>query len=188
MDREGAKKVLKVLRATYPNTFRNMDRDEATDAVDVYASIFKDIPDEIVVEALMAYIRNEEYAPTPAGLFKYIKGFSGETDYEKMFKELWSAICGNRKFTDLCPENQKYIGSQQALDMMGLDENTLMDVVRGQYMKRIPAIVEQMRFEENVTKSLGEERVNTLKAILSGHRKTDELPEYTIGELARRNG
>ena len=58
-------------------------------------------------------------APLPPREVKPRELLASDEDYEAMFKELWSAICGNRKFEDLCPANRKYIGSQQTLDMMG---------------------------------------------------------------------
>lgn len=188
MTKNETRQLLTILKTAYPLTYRNMSDDEMADTAALYHNCFRDLPAEAVAMALNEYVNNNEQPPTIAGIKRYLKRLDPDEDYETMFKELWSAICGNRKFEDLCPANRKYIGSQQTLDMMGLDEHTLMDVVKGQYMKRIPEVVERMKFEKKATDQLGEEKVNTLKAILSGHRKTDELPEYTIGELARRNG
>lgn len=161
-------KLLEVLRVAYPNYYKNMSKDEASKTASLYHSRLKDYPVTVVVEALNSYIDENEYPPTIAGIKKYLTRLEGEHDYEIMWMELWSAICGNRKFEDLCPANQKYIGSQTILDTMGMDEHTLHDVVRGQYMRRIPEIVDSMKFAEKVELRIGTEGVETLKAKLKG--------------------
>ena len=155
MDKNETIKLLEVLRVAYPRHYKGMSREEASRTISLYYSRFKDYPVEIVVEALNAYIDENEYPPTIAGIKKYLTRFEGEQDYEAMFAELWKGICGNKKFSDLCLANQKYIGSQQALDDMGTDERTIMDVVKGQYMKRIPEITANMKFTAKVEQHLG---------------------------------
>lgn len=185
MNREGARKVLTVLRAAYPNTYRNMSKQEASNVITVYTTVFADIPEEVVVEALMEYIKTETGSPTPGGLYRFVTGLSGEKDYEAMFKELWAAICGNKKFDGLCPANQRYIGSQKQIDILGQSEDTLMDVERGLYMRRIPTIVREIGFEEKLTNRLGADRVRSIKDILRSHPRTDELPEVKISRLVQ---
>lgn len=164
MTREDTKKLLEVLRVAYPNHYRNMDTQTINSTIRLYHSRFKDYPTALVVEALNAYIDENEYPPTIAGIKKYLTRFGGEEDYDLMFAELWSAICGNRKFTDLCSANQKYIGSQQVLDDMGMDERTIYEVVKGQYMKRIAEIVQSARFDRKVEDRVGTTAFEVLKA------------------------
>lgn len=168
MNKNETIRLLEVLRVAYPNYYKNMTKDEASRTASLYHSRFKDYPTAVVVEALNSYIDENEYPPTIAGIKKYLTRLEGEHDYELMWMELWSAICGNRKFEDLCPANQKYIGSQTILDTMGMDEHTLHDVVRGQYMRRIPEVVDSMKFTEKVELRIGTEGVELLKEKLNG--------------------
>lgn len=168
MEHKDTQKILDILRISYPNAYRNMSKSDAEKTVILYHFMFKDYPTQLVLEALYAYIGDNEYPPTIAGLKKYITRFVGEHDYEAMWNELWQGICGNVKFKDMCKPNQKYIGSQQVLDDMGSDERTVMDVVKGQYMKRIPEIVENEKFERQVTERVGIEMATEMKAKLNG--------------------
>ena len=175
MTREETKQLLTILKTAYPLTYRNMSREDAASTVTLYYNCFKDIPSEAVVVALHEYVNNNEQPPTIAGIKKYLRHLDPDYDYEAMFKELWSAICGNRKFEDLCKANQKYIGSQQVLDMMGLDENTLMDVVKGQYMRRIPDLVERLKFEQKATEQIGEAKIKALVNILGLPQESENV-------------
>lgn len=167
MTREETAKLLEILRVAYPKHYKDMTKADASKTVNLYHSRLKDYPTALVIEALNAYIDENEYPPTIAGIKRYLTRFEGEHDYEAMFTELWKAICGNKKFTDLCEPNQKYIGSQQALDNMGTDERTIMEVVKGQYMKRIPEIVGDLQFTSRVEMRIGTEGVAELKARLN---------------------
>ena len=140
-------------------------------------------PAEAVALALDQYIDENDKPPTVAGIKKYLQKLDPDYDYEAMFEELWSAICGNKRFGDLCDINRKYIGSQQQIDALGQSEDTLYEVEKGLYMKRIASIVERTKFEDKATEALGSSGVRTLKDILRGHKRTDELPEVKISKL-----
>lgn len=175
MTKNETKQLLTVLKTAYPLTYRNMSDEEMADTAALYYNRFKDFPVEAVVMALNEYVDNNEQPPTIAGIKKYLRYIDPDYDFEAMFKELWSAICGNRKFEDLCPANQKYIGSQQVLEMMGFDENTIMDVVKGQYMKRIPEVVDRLKYEVKTQKALGTEKIQALLNVLGLPQKSENV-------------
>lgn len=175
MTREETKKLLEVLRIAYPRTYRNMTPQDAKGTLELYYTRFKDYPTPLVIEALNAYIDENEYPPTISGIKKYLTHFSGDTDYDTMFAELWSGICGNTKFADMCRANQRYIGSQQVLDDMGRDEHTLYDVVRGQYMKRIGEIVASEKFDRSVEQLVGGDGLKALKTQAKMHSLTAKM-------------
>lgn len=177
MEKGETKKLLEVLRIAYPNAYKGIAPKEAQATLELYHSRFKDYPAQLVVEALNAYIDENEYPPTVAGIKKYILRFSGEKDYDALFNELWQGICGNLKFIELSPANQKYIGGQKALDDLGADERTVMEVVRGQYMRRIAEIVEGEKFDRQVKQRIGTENYARLQA------QMNEITNRTFGFL-----
>ena len=163
MTREEVKMMLSILRTAYPNAYRNMSRDDAMKTIEFYHNRFEGYPSDLVVQALNLYVDENEYPPTVAGIKKYITMIQGSDDYEQMFNELWMAICGAKKFTDLCPQNQRYIQSQRALDDLGQSEKTLREVVHGQYLRRIGDICNEMRAQRITKAQLGNERLAQLQ-------------------------
>ena len=87
----------------------------------------------------------------------------GGNDYEKMFNELWLAICGSKRYEELCPQNKRYIQSQKALDDLGQSSNTIREVIHGQYMKRIADICDEQKAQEAVERQLGSTRLAELQ-------------------------
>jgi len=156
--------MLEVLRKAYPKTFGNLD--DMAGTIDFYYNRFKEYPSDLVVQALDLYVDENEYPPTVAGIKKYITLIQGSDDYEQMFNELWMAICGAKKFTELCPQNKRYIQSQKALDDLGQSESTLKDVVHGQYLKRIGTICDEMRAQRVARNQLGQNRLDELQGVV----------------------
>ena len=187
MNRDDIRKMLTVIKAAYPSTFAKMDLDTARKMVELYSAMFRDEPSDVAMKAVEMYIKENEFCPTVAGIKKYIEMIKGESDYEQMFDELWKGICGNRKFEELCPENQRYIQSQKALHDLGQSENTIKSVVKGQYMKRIAEITEQMKVEADAVKTLGETRMREIRSSDGYKRLTSETTEAGLGEVGKTN-
>jgi hypothetical protein len=160
---EEVKVLLEILRTAYPSAYRNMSRESAINTVKLYHNRFEGYPSDLVVQALNLYVDENEYPPTVAGIKKYITMIQGGDDYEKMFSELWMAICGDKRFDELCPQNKRYIQSQRALDDLGQSQNTLREVVHGQYLKRIGDICNEYRAQKRVEEQLGGERLAELQ-------------------------
>lgn len=163
MTREEVKVMLTILKTAYPNAYKNMSKESALKTVELYHNRFEGYSSDLVVQALNLYVDENEYPPTVAGIKKYITLIKGGDDYEQMFNELWSAICGNKKFEDLCPQNQRYIQSQRALDDLGQSDSTIREVVHGQYLKRIGTICDEQRAQKIVENTLGSTRLAQLQ-------------------------
>ena len=166
MTRDEVKMMLTVLKTAYPNAFKNMGRDDAFKTLEFYHNRFKDYPADLVVQALNQYVDENEYPPTVAGIKKYMTLIQGSDDYEQMFNELWLAICGAKRFDELCPQNKRYIQSQRALDDLGQSDKTLREVVHGQYLKRIGTICDEMRAQTIAKNQLGQNRLNELQGVV----------------------
>ena len=66
MTRDETIKVLAMLKAAYPASYRNMTKDEATATVNIWASQFVNMPGEIVYMAVQKLISSSVYPPTIA--------------------------------------------------------------------------------------------------------------------------
>lgn len=154
--------LLELLSYAYPQAYRNKTTaDMKRIAEKIYEPIFADLPAEIVVFAVREHVRTNKYPPAISEILERVDALridAGGWNIEAMFAELWSAIQGNKKFGELCKANQEYIQNQRALDEMG-QADTKMDVVRGQYLKRIPTIITRIQARENAYNALGAETV-----------------------------
>lgn len=64
MTREETTKILAVLKAAYPNSYRNMTQQEALGTVAVWQMQFADMPSEIVMMALQKCISTSAFPPS----------------------------------------------------------------------------------------------------------------------------
>lgn len=163
MEREDIKKVLFILETSYPNTYKNMDKDQKKMQIDFYLEMFGEYETPIVIVALKNYIKKNQYPPTVAGLTEQIELLAKkDTD-----SELWNLIakaCRNgyynslEEFNKLPRECQLFVGSPESLREMSQMEPKLISVNRGQFLKSITEI----RKREDAQKNLSEELKNVL--------------------------
>lgn len=150
MTRDETKQLLVILKITYPTFLKNASAEEKRIVIDFWHDIFREYPGDLVGAAVKLYIRENKYPPNPAGIMEQLRNVDSQTDYEAMWREAWQAICGNIRFEDMCEMNQKYFGSQIELDAIGYNEDTLHDVVKGQYMNRIDAVRRRVEFQSTL--------------------------------------
>ena len=73
MTREDAIKVLSILKAAYPNSYKGMTKDEANGAISVWAIQFSNIPVNIVMIAINKIISNSTFPPSISEVRKKIR-------------------------------------------------------------------------------------------------------------------
>lgn len=52
MTREETKAIMAILKAGYPNFYRNMTKEDATNAINLWATMFVDEPVQVITEAV----------------------------------------------------------------------------------------------------------------------------------------
>ena len=60
MDREQTKQLMAVIKAAYPNYYRDANPQDRADAVDLWTAMFADDPLELVAGAVKAFIASDE--------------------------------------------------------------------------------------------------------------------------------
>ena len=177
MNRDDAKKTIKVLMTAYPKYYpESITPDRVSEMIDLYAVMFAEYDETIVASALKTYILSNQYPPTIAGIKQIINKMSGDKDeLPGMWHEAWKAICGNIKFEDMSPENKAYFKSQHYIDEIGQSEDTIESVERGIYMRQMPAVKERMKVERETPAEILELAKAATKAI-------GGLPELSGGK------
>lgn len=156
MNREETKQVLKVLSTAYPRYFADMTKADKIDQINLYLDMFGEYPTQIVIAALHSYIRHNEYPPSIAGLQKQIDLLSCMDDKMELWNTL-SAACsrGTRMSAeefDALPEViREWAGDVgQIKELALMDSMTFNSVIRGQFLKTIPQLIERQEAKKKL--------------------------------------
>lgn len=157
MTREEAIKILSILKAAYPNSYKGMTRDEASGTINIWAMQFTDIPVSIVSIAVNKLISTSTFPPSISEVKKKILSLYIEAN--NMLLQHKYATQGVKITGD---ENEEpiFIGT-------ALNENTLA------MCEQIVSVTEKYRCSESLEPSLGQLLANYPVAIDKG--KNDNL-------------
>lgn len=97
MTREETIKILAILKAAYPNSYKNMTKEEASGTVTVWAMQFAKIPAEVVMIAINKLISTSPFPPAICEVKKKIGG---------MYWESWEVLKANETYKTLAPEQE----------------------------------------------------------------------------------
>lgn len=192
MTREETSQALSVLKAAYPDLYKNITPKDAHSMLDVWSAVFMEEPLELVKYALLDLIKTHTgYPPRPGDVAKrtreIIAAYTGEPTDEEYWQIYRKAVSNSiydaaREFAALPPLLQRFAGSPSTLrDHARMDEKTLDTVVKGQFLKQLPALKERHRFSEALPPDL--------KQVMGKlYKPMDAVAELTDGQYNdRRN-
>ena len=78
MNRKEATQVLAILKASYPNQYKNLTTEDAQGIVGVWSMQFANVPADIVLMALNKAVSVNDYPPTIAEVKKKISSVNSE--------------------------------------------------------------------------------------------------------------
>ena len=97
MTREETIKILAILKAAYPNSYRNMSKDEANGTVVVWQTQFASIPAEMVLIAVNKLISTSPFPPAICEVKDRIRG---------LYWEVWEILEKHRQNKNLSPDQE----------------------------------------------------------------------------------
>lgn len=97
MTREETIKILAILKASYPNSYKNMTKEEANGTIGVWSVQFAKYPAQLVMAAVNKIISTSTFPPSIAEVKEKISG---------MYWEIWEILNTNRSFPTLSPEQE----------------------------------------------------------------------------------
>ena len=97
MTREETIKVLAILKAAYPNSYKNMTKDEANGTVAVWSMQFASIPVEVVMIAINKLISTSTFPPAICEVKDKIRG---------LYWEVWEQLKENEHTKLLTAEEE----------------------------------------------------------------------------------
>lgn len=124
MTREETIKVLVILKAAYPNSYKGMTREEAQGTVSVWAMQFAAFPVEVVLLAINKIIASSTFPPTISEVKEKMRG---------MYWELWGILKTNEvqdTLTDLQVKRyQSMLAAIEPLRASANNEPAISDIM-----------------------------------------------------------
>jgi hypothetical protein len=163
--------VLAILKATYPNSYKDMGDEMLSATASVWQKVFEDLPADHVSKAIMAFIANDTkgFAPAPGQIREYL--YRLENQWEMTETEAWSVVkkaCdyydASKNFKEL-PENlQRLVGSASQLKAWAImDAQELETVVGSNFMRSYRARTQSEKEHQKLP-----EAIKNFAALVSG--------------------
>ena len=174
MTREETIGILSILKASYPNFYKELTKKDAETTINLYTEMFSNTEANLVATAIKELIQHQSYPPTIADIKNKINELT--QPYEETESELWeiykktiqSGYYGDRSEFDALPEAIKtYLGNNpNRINELGMMESsTINSVEKGIFLKQIKVIKERAK---SIRMMLPETR-KYLNNVLSGN-------------------
>lgn len=153
MTRDETKALLAILKAAYPNFYKDMTKEDAKNIVDLWTTMFADEKPQIVVEAVKSLICILKYPPTIADVKEKIAMITHPDEMTEM--EAWDRVRraisyynASENFANLPSILQKIVGSPNQLREWALmDMETINSIVQSNFMRSYKArVVKEKEF------------------------------------------
>ena len=153
MTREEAIKVLTILKVNYPNFYKDIDKEETLQTVELYQEMFNGCDIRIVLLAIKELINSFKYPPTIADIKNkmYELTNTNDTSPTELWDKLLTAIRNGtygaevefEKLPDIVKEFVK--SPSQLREMASMDSDVIHSVVKGQFLKQIENLKERIK-------------------------------------------
>jgi hypothetical protein len=175
MTKEETKVILSVLKAGYPNFYKDLKRDDADQIINLWSTMFADDSAKIVTEAVKSLMCTLKFPPTIADVKEKIILITQpqtETELEawgKVLKAIQNANYQAQEYFDnFLPTIQKLVGSPGQLREWAMMESEIVNsVIQSNFMRSYSARVKQEK-EYSALPDSTKELIETTKARLLG--------------------
>lgn len=146
MNREEMKAILAVMKAGYPNFYKGMTREEATNIINLWTTMFTDDPAHVVTEAVKSLMCTLKFPPTIADVKEKIAMITQPTQMSEM--EAWNMVksaisyySAGETFERLPAILRKIVGSPNQLrEWAVMEAETVNSVVQSNFMRSYKAV------------------------------------------------
>jgi hypothetical protein len=151
MTREETKAILAILKAGYPNFYKDLKSTDANDIINLWSTMFTDDSPKVVTEAVKALMCTLKFPPTIADMKEKIALITQPQRMTEM--EAWrivrSAISyygASENFASLPPIIQKVVGSPNQLrEWAVMEAETVDSVIQSNFMRSYKVKVAQQK-------------------------------------------
>lgn len=174
MTREETIGILSILKASYPNFYKELTKKDAETTINLYTEIFSNTEANLVATAIKELIQHQIYPPTIADIKNKIYELTNPDDlnssdlWEIFKKTIQKGYYGDISEFEKLPDSIKtYLGNNpRRINEIGMMEsNTLNTVEKGIFMRQIEAIKDRVKSQ----KMMLPETRKYLNNVLSGN-------------------
>ena len=148
MTREETKSILSVLKAGYPNFYKDLKKDDADQIINLWSAMFADDSPKIVVEAVKSLMCSLQFPPTIADVKQKIALITQPAHLTEI--EAWNLVRASMSyyssgecFNRLPPILQKLVGSPgQLREWAVMDADTVDSVIQSNFMRSYKARIQ----------------------------------------------
>lgn len=154
MNREDAIKVLSILKASYPNFYKDMSKQDGLNTIALYQEMFEDCDTGLVVLAIKELINSFRYPPTIADIKNKMYELCNKNNdksptelWDKLLKAIRNGYYGYlEEYEQLPSEVKEFLKDPNQLrELASMDSNTIHSVVKGQFLKQIEIIKQRTK-------------------------------------------
>ena len=177
MTREETKAILAVLKAGYPNFYKDMTKEDAKNTVDLWATMFADDSARLVTEAVKSLICTLKFPPTIADVKEKIHLLTQPQGMSEL--EAWNTVRraisyydAQENYNSLPPMLQRLVGSPNQLrEWAVMESETVNSVIQSNFMRSYKVMAARDREQAMLPESAKE-----LREMLSvvGRKMIDE--------------
>jgi hypothetical protein len=170
MTREETKVILAVLKAGYPNFYKDMSADDAKNTVNLWSTMFSSEPAQIITEAVKALISTLKYPPTIADVKEKVALITQpqamtEMEAWNLVKSAISYYHAKEGFDGLPPILQKLVGGPNQLrEWATMEAEDVENVVKSNFLRSYSAKVKS----EKELAALPESTKNMMQTLAEG--------------------
>ena len=149
MNREETKAILAILKAGYPNFYKDMTKEDATNTINLWTTMFADDPAQVVTEAVKSLMCTLKFPPTIADVKEKIAMITQppamtEMEAWQMVKSAISYYNAAETYERLPPILRRIVGSPNQLREWALmDSETVNSVVQSNFMRSYKVVAAQ---------------------------------------------
>ena len=195
-------KILSILRAAYPNFYKNMSRGEAEGIVNLWAEMFSDEPYNLVKAAIKALITSSPnpFPPVIGEIKEQLVKLSTPKG-ELSEQEAWGIVFGKlsnciynsqEQFESLPPVIKQVVGSpSQLYEWALMDTNTLQSVVASNFMRSYKARAASHREYSKLpadVRNFAERLTSGMKSLEEPEAITEKTKQERIAQLEAIEG
>ena len=198
MSREETIKIMSVLRGAYPNFYRNVTRQEALDAINLWGDMFAEEPYELVAAAVKILIATDDrgFPPHIGAVKEKIRQFTGPRGGEMTEADAWNLVAAavrngiygaKEEFEKLPPILRRIVGSPATLrEWAAMDSETLHSVVSSNFQRSYRYVAAAEKEYQKLPDGLKEMVSCAAKPVEIDTPSADGLPVYESQDDALR--
>jgi len=149
MTRVETKAILAILKAGYPNFYKDMTKEDATNTINLWTTMFADDPAQVVTEAVKSLMCTLKFPPTIADVKEKIAMITQppamtEMEAWNMVKSAINYYNATETFERLPPILRRIVGSPNQLrEWAIMDSETVNSVVQSNFMRSYKVVAAQ---------------------------------------------